>query len=218
MIIQALIDQVLGPEITALGWVERYGGVVQTAKDVTGMDENDQAIIKRFPVSCSVNQADCNNDQFYQALVPDDSKKSILYWEVLDGMRDVGSVQNTEIFRALEGRIRLVGWLNLKELGIHGCNSAAGAMMELWAIIKRQRIIKLSTPPYDKSTLNFRVEKEVTRDVNIFAAYDYPKDWSYLFYPFDYFALDVSVRFETCFPTYALPTAAAIDCIDYTRL
>lgn len=218
MLIQALVDQALSPDITSLGWVERYGGIVQTAKDVTGMDQNEQAIIKRLPVSCSVNQADCNNDQFYQALVPDSSKKSILYWEVLSGMEDVGQQGSSDVYRTLTGRLRLVGWLNLDALGIRECNATAGAIMSLWAIIKRKRIIKLATAPYDKSTLDFRVVREVVRDPNIFASYDYPSDWSYLFYPYDYFALEVSVSFKTCFPTYDLPTGAVIECTDSSRI
>lgn len=218
MLIEALINLGLGPDITALSWVDRYGGVVQTFKDVTGMNTEGDAVIKRFPVSCAVNQADCNNNQFYQALVPDSSKSSIVYWEVISGMSDSGQQQSTEVIRRLQGTVRLVGWINKDRLGLTGCNSAADAIMSLWAIIKRKRIVKLTTPPYDNSTLYFRVSQEVNRDANIFGNYDYPTDWNYLFHPYDYFALDVEVRFETCFPTYDVPTGTEIVCTDYTRL
>lgn len=215
MLIQKAIDLISG-NFLVLGWVQRYGGVVQTVE----LDTTKGA--KRFPVSCNVSEQDCINNQFYQDLVPDSNKLSLLYWEITQGFRDVGAVirQGTDSIRRVRGSVRVVGWLNGQKLGYKECNLAARASRTIWPIVN-QRIESdsLVGTEFENGYIQFRPLGEVVKDKEIFAKYDYENPSRYLLFPYDYFAIDVLVEasiYVGC--DFVFDPLAEIDCVDNTKI
>lgn len=199
----------LRSDILALGWVELYGGVSQRARMMFG------DTYKSFPISCNASESDCVKNGRYKELTPDSSKKSILYWEVLEGMRDNGEAGQRGR-RSLVGRARLVGWLNTMALGLNECNSAAKAIRSLYPLLYKE--FSSAGALFENSTVKFRFLGEVVKDASIFS-YDYgDKIHGMLLNPYDYFALDVEVSVGLAKCAYTLSTAAPLQCIDNSAL
>lgn len=211
MLIQEAISY-LYPSITSLNWVDRFGGVVQTVED------SDRGA---YPVSCTVSEVDCFNNQRYQDLVPDDSKSSVVYFEVLQGLSDAAnfdaSAKETRI--ELFGRVRLVGWLNKDRLGLTGCNGAAKAIRSILPIINKNVKPDEVDTLFQNSLIKYRLRNEVVRDYrNIFGKYAYNDNIGAFLHPFDYFALDIDV--SVILPLgceYDLNIGTPIICTDYTK-
>lgn len=210
MLIQEAIKY-LYPSITSLPWVQRFGGVVKTV-------EQDN---KAYPVSCSVNEIDCFNNQRYQDLVPDDLKASILYFEVLQGLSDARNFDNSARESRIElfGRVRLVGWLNADRLGINECNVSAKAVRSLLPIINQTIKPNDTGTLFENSLIKFRLRSELAKEYkNIFAKYAYNNDIKAFVHPFDYFALDIDVSIVMPLGCqYDLNTGTPIECTDFTK-
>lgn len=199
----------LRSDILALGWVELYGGVSQRVRMMFG------ETYKSFPISCNASETDCVKNGRYKELTPDSSKKSILYWEVLEGMRDNGEAGQRGR-RSMVGRARLVGWLNTMALGLNECNSAAKAIRSLYPLLYKE--FSSAGSLFENSTVKFRFLGEAVKDASLFP-YDYgEKIHGMLLNPYDYFALDVEVSVGLAKCSYTLSTAAPLKCIDNSAL
>lgn len=216
----------LGDQLEALDWVEVYGGLVQTMRIRQGEAENE--VYNVFPISCDVSEADCVSDQRYQDLVPNDSKRSILYFETLNGLQDVGPQKigrgSTNRFRRVfRGAVRLVGWLNMQRLGVDECY---GADMAVRSIIKMLNNEYNVFPPgslFENGEIDFTIQRIVPKDHKvIFGRYNYLDSNGYWLYPFDFFAIDLSIRLilplcDYDFPTNGIPIDPG-ECIDNSRI
>jgi hypothetical protein len=224
MILEKLID-LISPQLTALPWVEVYGGMTRIQETVEWVDDATGAQkIKRIPISCAVSGdvQSGKSAQRFRDLIPDGSRKSMLYWEPIQGMTDAGgfragaSDSQNEGVRLMKGKARIVGWLNSKLLGKTDCNVAADAMMSLLPIFRQD--IEYPVATVENSRVRFRVDKEVIRDIKtIFGKYDYQDVQNSFLYPFDYFAMDIKIEYIlplACIPPFELETP--IQCIDYT--
>ncbi len=223
MIIERLLS-FIAAEIQALNYVEVYGGVVRTHRQKEFEDSDlNVSVYKKFPISCGAvgDVPTGQRVQRFRDLIPNDVYKSMLYWEIKKGMQDTGGFAPTtrtgtnEQVRVLKGSARLVGWLNLKKLGVTACNSAADAIFPLLPILNQT--IKYPIIPIENAQVRFRLIGEAVRDVAIFSKYTYDPSQYTFFYPYDYFALDVSIELIQplgCVPDF--PISTEIECNDFT--
>jgi hypothetical protein len=223
MIIERFIGYI-AQQIKDLNFVEVYGGVTRLHQEKT--IENQElgiTVYKKFPISCAVegDVAPGKRVQRFRDLIPSDQYKSMLYWEILQGMQDRGGfaanrrTAPNESQRVMQGRARLVGWLNSQALGQTVCNSAADAIFALLPIFKQT--LQYPIIPIENAQVEFRVIGEVIRDFSIFSKYTYEPMQHTFFYPFDFFAIDVQIEAIIplgCIPDF--PIANPLPCVDYT--
>ena len=174
MKIKYLIDTILSPQITALEFADKYAGIVKTI-NVAVDNQTETGTIKRYPVACNVQGDDCANVGIYGELVPDDTKKSVIYWELIQPMTNTGYTKTKDFFnKRFKGTARLIVWLNLAKLGIDECNGAILTLPILEKILTQKG--KLLTGVYENSLLWIEPKSLVKQDINtIFGGYDYPK-------------------------------------------
>lgn len=219
MLIQSALD-ILSTDLRAINFIElgRFGGVVHTAE--MPIQDADGITRKRVPVSCTVDEADCNLDQFYQDLVPDSTKHSVVYWEITQAFQDIGAFQgNIQNYkRTLQGQARLVGWLNQKLLGLKNCNVSGMAVRAVYETLNGR--YRITSGELQNSTVQFRVSGEANKDARqIFGRYDYDFKQAFWKYPYDFFAIDVDVELIFAYGCeYEFPVDKAINCVDYTKL
>jgi hypothetical protein len=217
MIIQEVLN-LLSSQLTALGWVDLFGGVTQRIT-VAMPNASDGVTYKSFPVSCSVTQAECNQDQRYKELTPDSGKKSVLYWEVTRGLQDAGASRDMQKVRILTGSARLVGWLNTMKLGVNECNTAAKAMRSILPILYQTFNNGGSNALLQKGEIRFEFAGEEIKDKAIFDRYDYGNNTDgFLLYPYDFFAMNVNIVVKLPLCDYTFTTGTEINCIDNSQL
>lgn len=212
MKLQYLIDSILSAEIIALPFVDRYGGVVQTMQ-IEIENGTDNPPVKRYPIACDVVGKDCNNTGIYQDLVPDDSKNSVVYWEAIQPMQNVGPTSYKDYHtRKFRGVARLVVWMNIARLGGTGCNTAFFAIAPLEKILSKK--LKALSGEYEGSQIRIQPKGMVAHNVNaVFGKYDYPKLNKYALYPYDYFAIDVTFELDQCLAKGGtFPINPSVDC------
>jgi len=210
-----IVDTLISPKITGFNFIDRYGGVVCTI-NIAVQDQNDKSMVKRFPVACDIISPDCANPTqtpTYDDLVPDDSKRSVLYWEVIQPLTDAGVQPTGKYFeRKQRGVLRLIGWLNLAALGYTGCNDGVEIVAKLENAVATKG--KVNGGVFDKSLIWVTPKGGVVQDINtIFGKYDYPKLKNYYLYPFNFFALDFEVLLYQCFNREIItPSNSPLDC------
>lgn len=180
------IGNILKDQIEDLAFVDKIAGVVKPLRY-----KNKEGIIQTFPVDCQISLNDCNKNKRYLDLVPDNSKKSVIYFEDV-GLRPVS--QNGTILK-MNAQLNLIGWLNLQKLGVNGCSYSA---MAIGAILK-----KLSIPQFnvvDNPKLQYVSIKflgQQPQSVNPFEKYSYDDTVNqFLMYPYDYFMLSFEIDFQ----------------------
>ncbi len=214
MKIRYLIDTILSPQITALDFADKYAGIVRTI-NIAVDNQSETGIIKRYPVACNVINGDCANVGLYNELVPDDTKKSVIYWELIQPMTNAGFTKTNDFYnKRFKGVARLVVWLNLAKLGLDECNGAIYTVPILEKILTTRG--KIQSGIYENSLLWIEPKSLVKQDINtIFGGYDYPKIKNYYLYPFDFYAIDVNFTLEQCLSKGGtFPTGAALDCVN----
>lgn len=178
------IATILNTYLTTLPFSDRMAGVVKAVTFVTGTSE--RPVKKTIPVDCGVSQADCMDGK-YQDLVPNSKYKSISYFE--DGGVRLVSINERDY--AFQANLRLVYWINLKKVGKTDCNVSALAVTNV--------LNKLPQSPFNSgiySRMRIKVSQELVKSAAIFSKYTYDEAVTqYLMYPFDYFALDLTVDF-----------------------
>ena len=151
---------------------------------------------KSFPAHCQLSAAQCDSGD-YMDLVPNDSKASIIYFE--DNGSTLLETKNNQY--QFESSLRIVGWLNLKRFNVSGCSLSQYVVPQIISVLPKS--------PFNNGnfhTIQLIGASEAPKDANIFARYTYdePKT-QYLMYPFDFFAIDLRVRFWTnknCFTEF----------------
>jgi hypothetical protein len=196
------LSNILKGMLVDLPFLHTVAGLAQPVIDTryaeAGTDQQAQKIQKKLPVSY-----DIEDGMGERALVPDGTKKGILYFEDFGTTPDTGAkVKAGQL--AVVSRLRLVCWVN------------------------RQKILEGDMPKYEEVTANF-ISEIVARlvkgtginstigisrlfvtlagvpiqDANIFSRYNYDEaELQYLRPPYEYFALDLQCKFwvsQTCF-------------------
>jgi len=178
------IAAILNTYLDDLPFSDRMAGVVKVISVFGGTAE--RAVKKTIPVDCDVTHADCMRGK-YQDLVPNSKYKSISYFE--DGGAKL--ISNNQRDFTFQSNLRLVYWLNLKKLGKTDCNLSALAVTNVLNI--------LPTGPFNNgiySRIRININQEIVKNAAIFSKYSYDESVvQYLMYPYDYFALDLTIDF-----------------------
>lgn len=226
--LRKVINELFRTDILALtpSWVDRYGGLVQTIKVKKKIHGTDKTTVQSYPISCEVNQEDCNepSDNIYLDLVPDEAKKSILYFEVIRPAQGSQSFDGAtgHILRGFQkytARVRLVVWINAGKLGVGDSNGNYSCNWEqpyIEQILKT--IAKDGTFPNDSDFAGgwYQVgNATITQnDLSIFSKYSYNEYRNYYRYPYAYAAIDFDLSWTYCVGSNTTPILAdEIPCV-----
>ena len=186
--IYSIINNLL-PYFTTLNFADRVAGIAYTV-ELPILDENNQTIIKRFPVVENSNKSQCDGND-YISLIPDDSLKSLIYHELISDRIE----EDNDSYQQHTATVRLVAWFNLRNI-----NQSLTNCEQLLQLINNKIPFQLA----DFSTA-YRITCETTdkriRDKSIFSAWTYSEsEKQYLIYPFDFghITLRISYRLNKC--------------------
>lgn len=174
------IDNIL-PTLEATTLFERLAGVIRVAKRQVsdGKDASGKPKFKeqRFPVSCKVTNVECWTETAplnYKWLTPDDSKRSIGYFEVTRNMSP-HSYEGDMI--EMRGQVRFVNLMNIKllnlfNLGATDCDISFYVVATLLKNLDCKQVTVTTNPAITNATveLNF-IEQE--HDYNFARPYTY---------------------------------------------
>lgn len=190
------VTDCLKQRLSELPFIETIGGIVQPIDKVDEKYDNNNNVVgyasTTFPISCGM-ESTCFDNGRYMALVPDDSKKSVGYFEQIGGVRPVGKTGAKGNIVCFEGRLRFVCWLNLLKLGlVDNCTYAPQFVINTICNIEGGCSLE---PVFTESHFTVEVIEEVKRDASIFKDYSYDRNrLQFLMFPFDYFALDLRIK------------------------
>lgn len=178
------IGNILISKVGTLPFVDKYAGVVKTLSFVA--QEGTKQVKKMFPAACNITLEECSSGR-YKDLIPDSSKKSVLYLED-KGLRIVRREGGLIFFKA---SYDLVCWLNMPKLGFADCSYSGIAITSILA--------KLPTTPFNNGIYNriaINVVSQATTQNNPFQKYSYDETINqFLMFPFDYFTLAIEIDF-----------------------
>jgi hypothetical protein len=185
------IAELIKTEISTLEWVDHLGGVVRRGVvNVGGTD-------KVFPIYIN-DSADPCNPSVYLDFVPDSKKMSVVYFE--DAGLEV--VNSGCTFTDCTASLKLVCWANLIRIN---ADYTDATLLKL-DLIKNIPARLNNTDWITKILVTFAGED--IKSPAIFGGYSYDETMTqYLIYPYDYFALNYSVKFSfvnSCFEDVVL--------------
>ena len=202
-IISEIIDPIL--ETIQPNFIDRYGGLVQTLEVKEALDPQNptKTQIQKFPISCYVDQDECNEpDATYKDLVPDETKASILYFEELNPMQFDSFTTGALGWQKWKGKVRLVVWLNAARLGIGEQNNNYACD---WIFPFMDQLIKTLTisgkvlnGDFEGGIVTVQPANLAPKNLTIFSKYTYNKYINYHRYPYDYFAIDLDIIMQYC--------------------
>lgn len=179
-----------------LPFVDVYAGLAQLAT-YKEQDENGNPITQKMPVSYHTNIDEGCVTSPEKALTPDSTKKGIIYFE-----ENGGATQTKRLaggFTMWTAQLILVGWFNRELI-------TGDAYSEITSIAHTQIMAKLKKDDLTSPFTNIKVsDVRLRQDPSIFAKYTYDETvLQFLRPPFEYLAIDLSVRFilkGICLPT-----------------
>lgn len=173
-------------------FIDIYSGLVQTVQ-FKETDGDGISTTKRYPVSYNVvGDAICTKFP-EKAVIPDSSRKGIIYFEDVAGISTVRELSGDRFIYRLN--LVMVVWLNRRKITGDDYANISPSAYEI--ITEKLRVDKAGENQIKNITFSrFR------QDPNIFAKYSYDEtERQYLRPPYEYFAVDVSVNFlSTCQP------------------
>lgn len=183
-----LLSKTIESKITALNFVERYGG--QAIPITADFPSEEGPNRQTFPVSCNLSSIECFEQDKYKNLLPNQSYKSVCYIEELsqsnidfDGPKSV--YWNTIL------RFRVVCWLNFLKLGFDDCKGTDRFALALIKAVLNQGKQYAIDRDGIKGALKIISAKVVEKDHrNIFGRYSYNAMTHLFFWPYDYFAAE----------------------------
>lgn len=179
------IGNIIIDKIKLLPFIDKYSGVIKPLSLKTKVGEN-KFETKKYPIGCQVTAEECEAGQ-YKDLVPDDTKKSVLYLEDR-GVRFVQYVGSKLKFKA---SYDLVCWLNLPKLGSSSCSYSAIAIA---GIISKFKPTPFQSGIYQQTLIT--ITGQSPKGVDPFMKYSYDETVTqHLMHPFDYFVLQIDVDF-----------------------
>lgn len=190
------LSLVLLSTIGDLPYIDKKTGLVQTV--FKPINANGETKYIKIPVSTLATAQECSaSDTAAVDMVPDSKYKGILYFED----RGTGLGARRSVSQQYRSELRLVCWLNTLKIngGEPDMSFSAKAMNEIINIVTGKII---SSSPF--VNINATVSRIPEQNANIFSPYDYDeRRTQYLFSPYDFFAVDLSVSFDlarNCIP------------------
>ena len=180
--IQTIVKRLV-TDIQALNFVDLAAGIVRPQKEMKGTHDN--PVLKVYPVYFNDTKTTCNPND-YISLVPDSSKKGIVYFE------DKGTTMSQDKdFFVMSSQVRLVGWFNLKLIDTTLTN-ADTLLLRVAKAIPR----KLSNADNINSIIIECTGNE-QKSPAIFSDYTFVEEKTqYTMYPFDYFAINYEIGYR----------------------
>jgi hypothetical protein len=191
-------------KLTALPFVDKLAALVQTVEDVQFSDDDAPKTTpyrNKFPVSYDVIGAGTSGTDYQgreKDLVPDSSKKSIIYFEdfgsTIVAVRDLGLTE-------FNSKLRLICWLNRQRF-------TGDAYSEISAYCIAAILGKLAAPPHFKDNgifkrLNVKATAIPAQNADLFSRYTYDQTVrQFLRPPFEFFGIDLSCNYHagiSCF-------------------
>ena len=174
------VANILKTKIETLPFVDTIAGLVTVGQ------KKDKTEVLRFPISRDVTHTDCINGR-YTDLIPNDKKTSVIYFEDR-GISNNGTSGRRTIY---ESQLILVGWLNLKKIGKEDIGITS---LAVGSILKVLNVPRFNEGMFQR--IDITIENQLVKNTQIFSAYTFREEAQYLMFPFDYFALNISVTFE----------------------
>jgi hypothetical protein len=174
------IANILKTKLEVLPFVDTIAGLV-----TVGQKKNKTEVL-RFPISRDVTHTDCINGR-YTDLIPNDKKTSIIYFEDR-GISNAGLSGSRTIY---ESNLTLVGWLNLKKIGKQDIEITS---LVVGSILKVLKMPKFNDGMFQR--IDVKVDNQLVKNTQIFSDYTFRREAQYMMFPFDYFALNLTVTFE----------------------
>lgn len=195
------IAEVLKGFLTTASFTDKIAGLVQTMR--VGITNNDgQRTESLFPVSCLYTYDECKTGK-YAELVPNSKYKSILYFE--DNGLSFG--QREGRWQFVESRLKLICWANMKKIDKDDYNSS-NMISEILYLFPDM--------PFDSGIFKqvlISVTGQDIRNNSIFSKYSYNEPFTqYLMYPYDYFALNLTINFKIIPACYEPTDNPTTDC------
>lgn len=190
----------LNLKIGGLPFVDKHAGLVQTleykAEGVMPDNGNNApALIKRYPISCDVDDAEnssCSPNNGMKDLVPDSTKRGIMYWENNGGISPLPKVRNGFQY---EARLRLVCWLN-RNLLTNDPNLALSTVTMTYITGLLTNINPWNDGPF--ATISAVVRNIPAGNASLFSPYTYDQtELQYLLPPYEAWGIDFGVKFTT---------------------
>lgn len=187
-----------------LPFAGKIGGLV---KPVTFVVQGDKGPVKKtIPVDCGVTHANCLKGR-YTDLMPDSKYKSVSYFE--DG--GIRKLEDNVRDFTFESTLKWIWWINLQKAGKTGCSNTALAMATILNTLPTRTI---NSGIYSRILIT--AEGEDAKNPQIFSKYTYDEEKTqFLMYPYDYFALNISVKFsisKSCITDWV--NSQEIACVD----
>lgn len=181
-----------------LPFIDVYAGLAQTVS-YKEQDENGNPVTKKMPVSYDTNIEDCGFSP-EKAVVPDSSKKGIIYFEENGGATQYKRLAGN--FTMWKAQIVLICWLNRDKItGDAYSEIATKAFSDISLKLKNDSI----TSPFTKVIVD---NTRFRQDANLFTKYSYETEvLQFLRPPYEFFAIDLSVNFTlkgNCLPSINL--------------
>lgn len=172
------IANILKECICKLPFADKVGGLVEVAKVKD----------KKIPVTCDYCYDKCIGNETYLEMIPEAHLKSLFYFENDNGVKNV--LQRGCCTNIYETDLRLVGWVNLKKLGVKDCFATTQIIQTIIKQIQCNDCVELKQP---YSRINIVDVSVLNKNPNIFLKHNF-KD-NFRFSPYDYFALNIKVQF-----------------------
>ena len=182
---------ILKNQLNNIAFLDVVAGITQPVIDVRFKEKENTAIAVKMPVSYDTSLGPSTFMGSERQLVPDKSRKSILYFE------DFGSSPDPQARAGSLGfitNVRLVCWMNKTAIGFTKyedvttrCITEILERLVLGTGINENGFVKLFV-------YNPRI---LIQNASIFSPYNYPEAVvQYLRPPFEYFAIDLTCRYE----------------------
>ena len=180
--IDSIID-LIKTDISTLSWIDKIGGVVTPLKI---KKKNGTATIEKIiPVCYNDSKTTCEISDYID-YCPNSKFKSVSYFEVTS----MSELDRFSKYSTYEADIRFVCWVNLPLIN-STLTPDNTLLYEVLTVLPKK--ISNTTPFVFASITGLNI----SRNADIFNAYSYDEaENQYLIYPFDYFAINMTLTFR----------------------
>jgi len=192
-----VIEQALRPRITALPFIERWGGAARRTAVPGSYETPDEQIIRTsevVPISCAPTAACAPEDRaFWAKLRPNSEYASVAYLEATGPGRLDPASGNGNTVLAYRQDVRLAVWLNLQRLGATACGDDAA--MAILALLALQEARARVTPTWAGVPLSVHVRQAeaLPQEVQqVFPGYTDAANPRLFIHPYSFFGLGLS--------------------------
>jgi len=177
--------------LSDLDWVDRIAGLTIPATKYSA-EGNPEFV---FPISHDADVVDCVQQGKYWDLVPNKSYQCALYIEQQGPLR-FDSFEKKYAWMNFTADLRIVGWVNLSKMGYTDpAKSGLFSVSVIAKLLEDRGVIEVEDSDYTGAKVYVEIVGEAEKNQSIFSRYTYSRFSHFTIYPFDYFAIDIKVKF-----------------------